>query len=379
MHHTPGLDGSFTKSHFCAGHLEGKKDTCGGDSGGPLLCEENSKYIVHGITSSGPAECGKKNKPGIYTRVSDFITWIEKTMNGFRYHWFKWKRNKCSVTCGRGQRTETRTCLDKDDKLATECDGISRRNIPCRNPPCIKYHWSPWKTTCSVTCNKGIATSTRYCADANDAPTFPNNCPGQDKKIEPCVLLRRIGFHWTDWVPTCSAICGEETETSTQNCVDDKDNPSKPDNSTGEKKKIETCVKPECIEYHWGEWFKATECSASCGTGEIEMKRKCLDSDNVEVLDTSKCNPGKDVELRTCNLKPCPEESSTSYHWGQWRSWSTCRLRMRGGNVCNGFKSSTRDCLIGSEDVNPRRCSDEYPGEDYYRESSCRMKTSNCP
>ncbi|XP_077970595.1 thrombospondin-2-like [Styela clava] len=209
-------------------------------------------------------------------------------------------------------------------------------------------------------------------------------------------------------------------------------------NSTGEKKKIETCVKPECIEYHWGEWFKATECSASCGTGEIEMKRKCLDSDNVEVLDTSECNPGKYVELRTCNLKPCPvykwngwktscsvtcgtgvltktrnctdqdgnpaedvlscghgksiekdvctspcplisKESSTSYHWGKWGSWSTCRLRMGGVTICNGFKSSTRDCLMGSKDVNPRRCSGEYPGEDFYRESSCMMETSNCP
>lgn len=50
-------------------------DTCVGDSGGPLeLTKGRRKYIV-GLTSTGKI-CGTKF-PSIYTRVSQFIDWIE--------------------------------------------------------------------------------------------------------------------------------------------------------------------------------------------------------------------------------------------------------------------------------------------------------------
>lgn len=58
------------------GHNTG--DTCVGDSGGPLeLAIGRRRYIV-GITSSGKI-CGTKF-PGIYTRVSHFIDWIESVV-----------------------------------------------------------------------------------------------------------------------------------------------------------------------------------------------------------------------------------------------------------------------------------------------------------
>lgn len=53
-------------------------DTCVGDSGGPLeLAVGRRRYIV-GITSTGKI-CGSKF-PGIYTRVSYFIDWIESVV-----------------------------------------------------------------------------------------------------------------------------------------------------------------------------------------------------------------------------------------------------------------------------------------------------------
>lgn len=60
---------------FCAFGSNGA-DTCFGDSGGPLLCQQNTKYYLHGITSYGPnATCGI-DYPSIYSQVSKFREWM---------------------------------------------------------------------------------------------------------------------------------------------------------------------------------------------------------------------------------------------------------------------------------------------------------------
>jgi len=66
----------LTENQMCAG--DDKADACGGDSGGPLLYL-NSYYnwMVAGIVSFGPSACGKA-VPGVYTKVANYLDWIEK-------------------------------------------------------------------------------------------------------------------------------------------------------------------------------------------------------------------------------------------------------------------------------------------------------------
>ncbi|KAJ3604567.1 hypothetical protein NHX12_029307 [Muraenolepis orangiensis] len=58
------------------GPQKNNPDTCKGDSGGPLVCND----VQVGITSFGHG-CGIRNKPGVYTFLSnDHLVWINKTM-----------------------------------------------------------------------------------------------------------------------------------------------------------------------------------------------------------------------------------------------------------------------------------------------------------
>ncbi|KAI1904588.1 hypothetical protein AGOR_G00007170 [Albula goreensis] len=69
--------GRLTRTMFCAGFpLSGRKDTCLGNSGGPLVCQsEGSGYYVYGVTSWGHG-CGGVQRPGVYTSVPLLKAWI---------------------------------------------------------------------------------------------------------------------------------------------------------------------------------------------------------------------------------------------------------------------------------------------------------------
>ena len=47
-----------------------------GDSGGPLMCAVDGKPVLYGMISWGLG-CAAENTPGVYTKVTSYVDWID--------------------------------------------------------------------------------------------------------------------------------------------------------------------------------------------------------------------------------------------------------------------------------------------------------------
>ncbi len=67
-------------TQLCAASSVVGKDSCNGDSGGPLMRDDGVRLVVVGVTSFGTARCDS-SVPGVYTNVANYVDWISAQMN----------------------------------------------------------------------------------------------------------------------------------------------------------------------------------------------------------------------------------------------------------------------------------------------------------
>merc|ERR1711988_542852 len=76
------LSDQLKDTELCADGVKGGKDTCMGDSGGPLMIRgQNRRWVLAGVTSYGvDASWGCGKHPAVYQDVAKYRTWIMQNM-----------------------------------------------------------------------------------------------------------------------------------------------------------------------------------------------------------------------------------------------------------------------------------------------------------
>lgn len=81
MFNKAGHDKEIKPTFMCAGFNDGGKDSCEGDSGGPLMVQRsNGHWVLAGTVSHG-IKCAEPNLPGVYMRTTAYRLWIDNIIN----------------------------------------------------------------------------------------------------------------------------------------------------------------------------------------------------------------------------------------------------------------------------------------------------------
>lgn len=77
----------LSENMICSGSFEGGKTSCQGDSGGPLVVPlDDGTYVQAGVVSwgltAGPGKTCAEDAPfSAYTKISNYVPWLEATIN----------------------------------------------------------------------------------------------------------------------------------------------------------------------------------------------------------------------------------------------------------------------------------------------------------
>ena len=280
-------------------------------------------------------------------------------MNHSRYQtilvdceWHPWQYGNCSVTCGGGNRTNSRS-KSIEEKYGGTCTENSTFIEECNTKNCpVDCEWQDWQyEDCSATCGGGNRTRNR---SKIVEEKYGGLCIGESKYTEECNTQNcPVDCEWQDWQHgVCSVTCGGGNRTNTRTKSVEENHGGM---CIGDPKVIEECNTKNCpVDCEWQEW-QYGECSVTCGEGTRRKTR----SKNVDERDGGVCI-GKPIVIEECNEGNC----SVDCEWSVWKH-GECSVTCGGGN-----RTHSRSKII--EEKHGGVC----VGESKYMEE---CNTENCP
>ncbi|XP_059001185.1 hemicentin-1 isoform X2 [Mustela lutreola] len=299
-------------------------------------------------------ECVARNLMGsVLVRVP-----VTVQVHGGYSQWSTWRA--CSVTCGKGIQKRSRLCNNPFPANGGKpCQGSDSEMRNCQRKLCPVdgswSEWSPWEE-CTRSCGRGNRTRTRTCNNPS-AQYGGRPCEGNAVEIIMC-NIRPCPVHgaWSTWQPwsACSESCGKGTQIRTRLC---NNPPPSFDGSycDGAETQMQVCNERHCpVDGKWAPWTSWSACTVSCGGGARQRTREC--SDPVPQYGGSRCE-GSDVQSDFCNNDPCP----THGNWSPWSGWGMCSRTCNGGQMrryrtCDNPHPSNGGRACGGPDSQIQRC-----------------------
>ncbi|XP_071836091.1 uncharacterized protein [Apostichopus japonicus] len=284
--------------------------------------------------------------------------------------WTPW--SQCTLSCDiapdMGTQMRNRTCSNPAPILGgAYCVGNGTEVQACGDQcPPVHGNYTEWEYgECSESCYSwdsngtrygGLVNRTRNCT--NPAPRFyGNDCVGDPWEIVSCGTedgndCPPVNGSYSNWsnFTECSTTCGGGVKNRTRSC----DNPP-PQHGGADcvepSVEVKDCNMDPCpIDGGVSAWSAWTECTVSCGGGKQYRNRSCTDP--PPAYGGFNCSDPLE-QVRNCSENvTCPIHGN----YTEWTAWSNCSIQCGG----NGTTYRTRNC----SNPTPRYNGDDCVGDD---------------
>lgn len=286
-------------------------------------------------------------------------------------NWSLW--SDCSALCGLGTKMRTRPILvPRNAHPHSKSCGPVTQVAPCLSPKgscevdCLTSDWTSW-SSCDRPCGTG---SKRRQKTVIQLPTGKGEpCPPLEEIADcnekvPCPVDCLLS-EWSEW-NECSASClspnsdGFQTRARVVIRTSEHDGKTCDGNELIEERKCrapDSCSKVDCLMGLW------SECSASCGEGEMFKDPVPPIEDGISCKQTRQTAP--------CYSGPCPLDCQVS----EWSVWEPCSAKCGGGEQRRNreiFIPAMNGGIVCPHLWDVQICNDE-PCEQFGNEADCKL------